>query len=283
MKKRSRDIRSTSSQMIRGLFSVVLLITSSITIFVLISTLFNSFKTKSDLISNTFGFPKKFSLGNYISVLTEDKFGKYFFNSIVLTLGSLFLLILLSSMVAYGISRYKFKMRGFVQSYFMLGLMFPIQLSILPLFIILRTLGLLNSLPGLMLLYGAGMSFPVFVFTKFFATLPVSLEESARLDGANEFIIYTKIMMPICKPVLSTIALINFVSIWNDFYMPLVFLGKANVRTLTLGVYKYMENFLKSWNFAFAAVIITLIPVIIMYFLFSNQIVAGLSGGAVKE
>lgn len=283
MIRAGKEIRSTRSKIVRGFLSIILFFYTLTTVLILGSTLFNSFKTKSDLISNTFGLPREFTLDSFIKVLSQDKFLKYFFNSIVLTLGGLFLLLMLASMTAYGISRYHFKLKGVVQSYFMLGLMFPIQLGVLPLFIILRSLGLLNSLFGLMLLYAAGMSFPVFVFTKFFTTLPVSLEESARLDGAGDFTVFLKIILPICKPVLSTIALINFVTIWNDFYMPLVFLSKASVRTLTLGVYKYMEDFLKNWDAAFAAVIITLIPVIVIYFLFSNQIVAGLTGGAVKE
>lgn len=283
MSKEKKVIRSAGETAIRGIFSILLFVVTLSTIFVIGITLMNSFKTKGDLIKNTFGIPGDFTFGNFQKVLTEDHFAKYFMNSAILTIGGIVLLIFLASMVAYGLSRYKFKMKGTVQAYFMLGLMFPIQLGILPLFIILRSLGLLNQLLGLILLYGAGMSFPVFVFSKFFSTIPVALEESARLDGAGEFTIYWRIILPICKPVLATIALINSVTIWNDFYMPLVFLSKANVRTLTLGVYKYMESFLKNWNFAFAAVIITLIPVVVLYFLFSNQIVAGLTGGAVKE
>lgn len=243
----------------------------------------NSLKTKGELIENTFGFPREITFANYLTVLTQDSFARYYLNSMVLACGGLTLLILCASMAAYGISRYQFRGKGITQTYFMIGMMFPMQLSVLPLFVILRTLGLLNNLLGLILVYGAGVSFSVFVFSKFFATISPSLEESARLDGAGEFTIYLKIIMPICKPVLSTIALINFVSIWNDFYMPLVFLGKANVRTLTLGLYKYMESFLKYWNVSFAAVIVTLISVVVMYFMFSNQIVAGLTGGAVKE
>lgn len=278
-----KTIRSKGSSAARMGLSVLLLLGTSVTLLIIFATVMNSFKTKSDLIKNTFGIPTAFSLDSYIKILTQDSFGRYFLNSIILTAGGLTLLILLSSMVAYGITRYEFRGKSFVQTYFMLGLMFPIQLGILPLFIILRNLGLLNNLFGMILLYAAGMSFPVFVFSKFFVTIPASLEESGRLDGANEFTVYFRIILPICKPVIFTVALINSVTIWNDFYMPLVFLSKASVRTLTLGLYKYLEDFLRSWDVAFAAVVITLIPVVIVYFAFSDQIVAGLTGGAVKE
>lgn len=141
---------------------------------------------------------------------------------------------------------------------------------------------LTNNLFGLALIYTANMSFPVFVFTKFFNELPIEVIESARVDGAGEFQIFGRIIAPISKPVIATVALLNFVTIWNDFYMPLVFLTKSSVKTLTLGVYTYTANFLANWNKVFAAATVALIPVIIVYFLFSDQIVAGLTGGAVK-
>lgn len=276
-------IYSKSSRVIRVLLSIVLFILTSVTVVILFSTFMNSFKTKSDLISNTFGFPRHFTLDNYIKVLTRENFGRYFLNSIVLTIGGIILLILVSSMVAYGLSRYRFRGQKSLQTYFMLGLMFPMQLCILPLFTILRSIGLVNNLLGMMLIYAAGMSFPVFVFSNFFRSISVSLEESARLDGANDFIVYFRIILPICKPVIFTVALINSVTIWNDFYMPLIFLSKPAVRTITLGVYSYMSNFLRYWDLAFSAVVITLIPVLIIYFVFSNQVVAGMTGGALKE
>ena len=127
------------------------------------------------------------------------------------------------------------------------------------------------------------MSFAVFVLSNFLRTVPDPLIECARIDGASEFQIYRKIILPMSRPVLSTVGLISFVTMWNDFYMPLVFLTKESVRTLTLGVYRYMNNFLENWHLVFAAVTVALVPVIVVFFLFSNQIIAGLTGGAVKE
>jgi raffinose/stachyose/melibiose transport system permease protein len=161
--------------------------------------------------------------------------------------------------------------------------MFPIQLGILPLFVMLRALDLINNLFGLILLYAANMSFAVFVLSNFLRTVPNALIECARIDGASEFRIYWKIILPMSRPVLSTVGLISFVTMWNDFYMPLVFLTKENVRTLTLGVYRYLNNFLENWHLVFAAVTVALVPVIVVFFMFSNQIIAGLTGGAVKE
>lgn len=282
--KRLHSITDTrASRVVKNFFSVLLLIYSLIAVALILITVLSSFKTKSDLVNNTLGFPQSFTLDNYEQVLLEDKFWLYFINSTVLAIGGVALLLLISSMAGYGLSKFRFRGRSGLRTYFLMGLMFPIQLGILPLFIMLRALDLINNLFGLILLYSANMSFAVFVLSNFLRTVPDPLIECARIDGASEFQIYRKIILPMSRPVLSTVGLISFVTMWNDFYMPLVFLTKESVRTLTLGVYRYMNNFLENWHLVFAAVTVALVPVIVVFFLFSNQIIAGLTGGAVKE
>jgi raffinose/stachyose/melibiose transport system permease protein len=282
--KRTYSITDTrASRIVKNFFSVVLLLYTLIAVALIHITVLSSFKTKSDLVNNTLGFPQSFTLDNYEQVLLKDKFWLYFINSTILAVGGVALLLFVSSMVGYGLSKFRFKGRNGIRTYFLMGLMFPIQLGILPLFIMLRSLDLINNLFGLILLYAANMSFAVFVLSNFLRTVPDALIECARIDGASEFRIYRKIILPMSRPVLSTVGLISFVTMWNDFYMPLVFLTKENVRTLTLGVYRYMNNFLENWHLVFAAVTVALVPVIVVFFLFSNQIIAGLTGGAVKE
>ena len=263
--------------------TAILLLYSLIAIFLIGNTILSSFKTKSDLISNMVGIPEKFTMQNYHTVLMEEHFGRYFLNSVVLVSVSLLCLIAVASMTAYGLVQYEFKGRGFLQAYFLVGLMFPIQLGILPIFIMMTKLHLNNTLPGMILIYTANLSFSVFVFSNFFKGIPISLIESARIDGGSEFRIFLSIVLPISKPVISTVGLLSFVQLWNDFFMPLVFLTKKNVRTLTLAVYNYTADFLANWDKIFAAVTVALIPIILVYILFSEQIVAGLTGGAVKE
>jgi raffinose/stachyose/melibiose transport system permease protein len=274
---------SRTVKTVKGIISTVLIVYTFITLFLIGNTILSSFKTKQDLINNTIGFPRKFTLANYNTLLFKENFLRYFFNSLLLVFCSLMLLLLVSTMVSYGISKFEFKGKGLLQTYFLIGLMFPIQLGILPLFIMLTKAHLNNNIFGLALLYAGNMSFPVLVFSKFFRGISDSLIESARIDGAKEFMVFLRIILPMSKPVLFTMGLINFVSIWNDFYMPLVFLTKTSVKTLTLGVYAYMANFLANWHLVFAAVVVALLPVIIIFFRFSDQIVAGLAGGAVKE
>lgn len=234
------------------------------------------------LVTNSVGLSKAISFENYVKVLMESDFLLYLRNSLILTVCGTGGCILLSSMAAYGITRYTFKGQNLLASYFMIGMMVPIQVSILPLFIILRTLGLVNNLLGLILVYVSGISMSCLIFQKFFRTIPTALEEAARMDGCHDLKLYFTIILPITKPVLFTMALITAIGEWNDFYMPMVLLGTPQTTTLTLAIYRYIGQFTRYMGESMAAVIITLIPIIGIYFAFSSQIVEGLTGGAVK-
>jgi len=281
-KKSSGEILSNQEKVTRRLIAGIIILYTFITILVLVITFMNSFKTNSELIGNLFGFPSYPTLQNYDTIFIQSDFLRYFRNSVILSVGGTLGSTLLAAMTAYGISRYKFKGKGFFSAYFLVGMMIPVQVSVLPLFVMLRRFGLLNRLEGLILVYIAGISLSTFVLQKFFRTLPQALEESARIDGAGEFRIFWSIMLPLAKPVLSTVALISIIGQWNDFFMPMVLLNTAETRTLTLAISRYLADFTRNMSVAFAAVTITLIPVIILYFVFNKQIVEGITGGAVK-
>jgi raffinose/stachyose/melibiose transport system permease protein len=191
--------------------------------------------------------------------------------------------IFVAALTAYGIARYRFKGKTLLTTYFLIGLMFPIQLGVLPIFVILRSLRLTDSLLGLVLVYTADMSFFVFVFSKFFQDLPNSLYQSAKIDGAGEFRIFLQIMMPLAKPVIATMGLVKMVLIWNDFYLPLIILARRNVRTVTLALFYYLSDFFANWHLVFTAVTLALIPILILYALFQRQLIEGITAGAVKE
>jgi len=214
--------------------------------------------------------------------LFENDFVKYFINSLILTVGGTAGCILLSAMMAYGIARYEFKGKNLLSSYLLLGMMVPVQVTILPVFLMLKRMGLLNKLTGVLLLYIAGISMSCVVFQKFFKTLPRELEESARMDGCHDVKLFFKIIFPIAKPVIVTMALIKAISCWNDFYMPMILLGNKNTTTLTLGIYRYVGQFTRYMSETMAAVVITLIPILVLYFAFSTQIMEGMTSGAVK-
>lgn len=278
----SGAVLSTGGKTVRWICSIILILYSFITIFVLVVTVMDSFKTKGDLVTNFIGLPKALSISSYISVLIEGDFLLYFKNSLVLTVCGTLGCMILSSMAAYGIARYKFKGRGLLSAYFLIGMMVPIQVSVLPLFIILRNLGLINKLIGLILVYISGISMSCMMFQKFFRSIPTELEEAARIDGCHDLRVFFNIILPITKPIMFTMALITAIGEWNDFYLPMVLLGNKNVTTLTLAIYRYIGQFTKYMSESMAAVVVALIPVIIIYFAFSSQIVEGLTGGAVK-
>ena len=267
----------------KTVISIILIIYSLITVFLVGETIASSFKTKIELVDNLIGLPKEPTLANYFTVFVKEGFGRYIMNSISLVAISLILLIIVSSMLAYGMAQYTFKGKKFLQAYFLIGLMMPVQLSILPLYLMLSRLKMTNSFLGLALVYAANLSFSFLVFNQFFLQLPQAMIESAHIDGASDMCIFWKIVVPVSKPVFSTVGLLQFVMIWNDFFLPMVFLPKKSAHTLTLAIYSYTGNFLKNWDKIFAAATIALVPILIIYFLFSEQIVAGLTAGSTKE
>ena len=282
-----KDLEDSSGAVTKSgwktIVSIILIIYSLISVFLVGETIASSFKTKIELVDNLIGVPREPTLANYINVFIKEGFGKYIINSISLVAISLVLLMIVSSMLAYGMAQYKFKGKKFLQAYFLIGLMMPVQLSILPLYLMLSRLKMTNSFLGLALVYAANLSFSFLVFNQFFLQLPQAMIESAHMDGASDMCIFWKIVVPVSKPVFSTVGLLQFVMIWNDFFLPMVFLPKKSAHTLTLAIYSYTGNFLKNWDKIFAAATIALVPILIIYFLFSEQIVAGLTAGSTKE
>ena len=276
------EVLSTQGKVIRWTISILLILYTSIAIFVAVVTLMDSMKTRPDLLKSFISIPSSITFDAYKTVLFENDFVKYFINSLILTVGGTAGCILLSAMMAYGIARYEFKGKNLLSSYLLLGMMVPVQVTILPVFLMLKRMGLLNKLTGVLLLYIAGISMACVVFQKFFKTLPRELEESARMDGCHDVKLFFKIIFPIAKPVIVTMALIKAISCWNDFYMPMILLGNKNTTTLTLGIYRYVGQFTRYMSETMAAVVITLIPILVLYFAFSTQIMEGMTSGAVK-
>lgn len=277
-----KEVLSTKAKIFRWIISILLILYTSIAIFVVIVTLMDSLKTRSDLLSSFIALPKSITFDAYKTVLFENDFILYFKNSLILTVGGTAGCILISAMMAYGIARYEFKGKNLLSSYLLLGMMVPIQVTILPTFLMLKKMGLLNKIVGVLFLYIAGISMSCVVFQKFFKILPRELEESARMDGCHDLKVFFRIIFPIAKPVIVTMALIKAIGCWNDFYTPMILLGNKDTTTLTLGIYKYVGQFTRYMGETMAAVLITLIPIIVLYFAFSTQIMEGMTSGAVK-
>lgn len=277
-----KEVFSTKAKILRWTASALLILYTSFTIFVVVVTLLDSVKTRSDLLKSFIAIPQTFTLDAYRTVLFENNFLRYFMNSAFLTIVGTAGCILLSAMMAYGIARYEFKGKSILSSYLLVGMMVPIQVTVLPLFLLLKHMGLLNKLSGLLMCYIAGISMSSIVFEKFFRTIPRALEESARMDGCHDVKAFFRIILPISKPVIVTMALIKAIGCWNDFYLPMILLGDKRTTTLTLGIYRYIGQFTRYMGETMAAVVICLMPIVIIYFAFSSQIMEGMTSGAVK-
>lgn len=256
---------------------------SLFTLFSMALLVYNSLRNKGDFLRNTLGVPKGLSFQNYQKLFVEENFLQYLGNSILILVVALVLLLMVASMVAYGIGRYHFKGKSLMLLYFLLGLMFPVQLGVVPVFLIIKGMGLFNSHWGVILVLSAGMSMPVLLLSIFFQGLPLSVYEAGKIDGASEWCIFCRIMLPMATPVLFSAGIIASVSIWNQFFIPLIFLQKEDVKTFPLAIMKYSRNMLYSVDLALASSVVATIPIQIAFFFFSKRILSGVAIGAVKE
>ncbi len=243
----------------------------------------SSFKSTREIFRSPFALPESWSFENYARAWGEGNFSTYFGNSVFVTVAALALVSVLGSLAAYPLGRYAFRGRNWLMLYFLAGLMLPIRLGILPLFFLMRDLGLLNTPWSLILIYAAsGLPFTIFVLANFFETLPKELEEAARLDGAGEFRIYAQVMLPLVRPALATVAIFNFIPWWNDFFFPLIFIRAERFKTLPLGLFSFFGEHQNDWALLFSGLTITALPLLLLYLLASKQIIEGLTSGALK-
>lgn len=273
----NRDLRRWSVRIGTALVGLY----SALTVFVFIYMMYLSLRPKQELLANTFGWPKMFTVSGFVK-LFEEGFLRYLLNSVVILAASLAILVLLSSTVAYGLGRYKFKLKNPVRVYFLLGMMFPVQLGIVPVFLLMRDAHLLDTHLSVILILSAGISMPVFLLTEFFARLPKDVYESAVIDGASEWKTFYKIMFPLASPVVFSICIVMSVQIWNQFFVPLIFLSSEANKTLPLLVVKYTKNLLFTMDLALVSSVMATIPILLVFVLFSEKILAGVAEGAVK-
>jgi len=244
---------------------------------------FSAFKNNVQIFQSPFSIPDFTNLANLTKIWTETNFIAYFGNSILVTSVSMFLILTLGTMAAYAIARYKFTGSGFILMFFVAGLTLPLKLAIIPLFILMRDLGILNSHASLIVIYVAtGLPTTVFIMTGFIRTLPSELEDAARMDGANEALIMWKIMLPLVRPALVIAAIQNVVPIWNDFFFPLVFIQSDRLKTLPQGLASFMGEYNTDWGVMFSGLTLSVLPIVIIYILLSKQFINGMTSGAVK-
>jgi raffinose/stachyose/melibiose transport system permease protein len=243
----------------------------------------NSFRSTSSLYSDPLGLPWPLKLDSYRKAWTDGHFGEYFTNSLIVTVGAVALSTAVSTMAAYALARCRSRIFTMLESVFISGLMLPIHLAILPIFYLLDGFGLVDSRFGLMLVYAAsGVPFSIFVLTTFFRQLPPELEEAARIDGANSWQMFLRIMVPMVRPAVATVVVFRFVPIWNDFLFPLVLLRSRENYTVPVGLTSFFGEFNTDWSSLFAGLVIATLPLIVLFLVATKQIVAGLTAGMSK-
>ncbi len=243
----------------------------------------SAFKTTREIFQNPFGLPIVWRLENFTRVWVQAHFALYFRNSVVVTLASIVIILALGAMAGYALGRFRFGGNDLLYLYFLSGLMLPIRLGIIPLFILMRNLQLLDSLWALILTYAAsGLPSAVFILTGFFRALPTDLDSAARIDGAGEWLIFRQIMLPLVRPALVIVTVYNVIPVWNDFFFPLVFIQSDRLKTLPLGMTVFFGQYNTDWAALFAGLTLAAIPVVILYMLLSQHFIRGLTAGAVK-
>jgi N-acetylglucosamine transport system permease protein len=255
----------------------------------LIWVLLASFKSNTEIfLGQPFALPHSFSLDTYVSAWTKAHVGRYFINSVFVVIVSTAGTMLFGSMAAYVLARYRFPGNRFVYYLFVSGLAFPTFMALGPLFYILKGFGLINTFTGLILVYIAySLPFTVFFLAAFFRTLPMEIDEAATVDGASHTRKFFQIMMPMARSGLVSITIFNIVGQWNQYLLPVVIMqgsGADDKWVLTQGIanISVSAGYHAEWSTLFAALTLSIIPMIIVYAIFQRQIQAGLTAGAVK-
>ncbi|WP_404401511.1 carbohydrate ABC transporter permease [Pelagibacterium halotolerans] len=266
-----------------GLLQIILIANTILMLFPVVIMVFSGFKSNMEIFNNPFAIPDFANLSNYIDVWTQTNFVRYLFNSVFVTGLSLLLILVLGTMAAYAIARYEFFGASFLLLFFIAGLTLPLKLAIIPLFILFRDLGILNSYWALVAVYVAmGLPSTVFIMTGFIRSLPRELEDAARMDGASELRIMWSVMLPLTRPAMIISAIHNLVPIWNDFFFPLVFIQNDAFKTLPQGLTSFMGEYTTNWGVMFAGLTLAAAPITVVYIILSRQFINGMTSGALK-
>ncbi|TRO63251.1 carbohydrate ABC transporter permease [Streptomyces sp. IB201691-2A2] len=244
-----------------------------------------SFKTDKEIFSSPWALPDSLHFDNWSRAWTEANMSDYFLNTIIVVGFSLLGTMLLGSMAAYVLARFEFPGNRFIYFLFIGGMSFPIILALVPLFYVMQNLSLLNTLPGLILVYiGYSLPFTVFFMTAFFRTLPTSVAEAAFVDGASHTRTFFQVMLPMAKPGLISITIFNFLGQWNQYMLPTVLNTEPDNKVLTQGLVQLAvsQGYKGDWSGLFAGLVMAMLPVLAAYIIFQRQVVQGLTAGALK-
>lgn len=265
------------------LTNAVLIVFSITCIYPVFWMIYSSFKTTKEFNNNPVEIPVQLHFENLVQVVTKTLMPTYIKNSAVVTVISLTFILIIGFITGYFLSRFKFKGRNMLYSYFMVGMLIPIHALLVPIYILTKNVGLINTVGGLVLPYVSfGLPVAVFLIESYVGTVPKEIEEAANIDGSSFSRTLLMIMLPMCTPILATVAIIQFFYCWNEFIFALVLLNDQAKFTVPLGLTFFKGPYATNYPMIMTATVVSMIPVMILYFAFSGNVIKGMTAGAVK-
>ncbi|MFN8830140.1 MAG: carbohydrate ABC transporter permease [Labrys sp. (in: a-proteobacteria)] len=245
----------------------------------------NSMKSRAAIFAKPMAppTPATFDLIGYTTVLGQGNFLLYFQNSLIITVVSIFCVLLFGAMAAFALSEYKFRGNTLMGLYLALGIMIPIRLGTIAILNMMVAAKLVNTHLALILVYTAqGLPLAVFILAEFMRQVSADLKNAARVDGLSEYAIFFRLVLPLTRPAMATVAVFTMIPIWNDLWFPLILAPGENTKTVTLGAQIFIGQFVTNWNAVLAALTLAILPVLVLYLAFSRQLIRGITAGAVK-
>lgn len=262
---------------------VILILVSITCLYPVIWMILSSFKTQAELYQNPWGLPRDFTLDNYVRAFVEGNIGRYFMNSVLIAAISVVLTVLLSVMASYGITRLRWKLSGAALTVFVAGMMIPTYGALIPLYNIFNKLGILNSYLSVIIAHVTfGLPLGIFIMSGFMQAIPGELEEASVLDGCTIFQMFARVIVPIVRSGIVTISVISFINVWNDLLFGQIFLNDKDKMPLTVGLLEFKGRYGTDYVGMLAAIVVTVIPVVIIYTILHDKIIDGMTAGAVK-
>lgn len=280
--------RYSKSKSVKDIFFTIvknglLIIFALLMIYPLIWLFISAFKTSEDFFQNPFLLPSEWILDNIIDAWNIAHLGKAMINSIIVTVSATCLTVFVGALTAYALSRFSFKLKGLLMAFFLLGLLIPIHSTLVPLFIMMNKIGMLNTYWALIFPYTAfELPIAIFLATAYMSTIPKDLEESAYIDGSGYWGVFFRMMLPLSTPILFTVAILSFLRYWNEFVFALVFINDSSLKTLPLSLAMFSDGYTTNYGLTMGAMAVAVVPTIIMYVIFQEQIMKGMMAGAVK-
>ncbi len=261
---------------------IMMLCVCGITVIPFYYMVVNAVKSPQEASSAPMALPKEIYWGNFEKAFAGMNFLRSFWNTLLVTIISVAIIIVLGSTAAYVLSRRKNKLMKFLYYYYLIGFMVPLQVVLIPLYIIMQFFHLNNSIAGLVVLYSSWCCLAMFLYRGFIISLPLELEEAGLIDGCNLFKLFWRIVFPLLQPITVTIIIFDVMAIWNDFMYPYLFIGSSSDYTLVLEVYKGVGEFGADWGRMLATMVIVLVPIVVFYIFVQKYIIRGITSGSVK-